>query len=139
LQYKLTDLIPKLEMGHLSMSQYWGKQMTEKHKDSDYDGVVLIEQRSNEIVRSVTFENDGYILRSPGFDTLFAIYTSYLEKGEPLERFSNQSIFGSELTAEKSGSTMSNRFSVKSRGFITGEHRFLYDVEDPLEKGFLLK
>lgn len=139
LLYPLPDSIPTLEVAHLLMIQNWGKQMIEKHQDTDYDGVVLIEQRSNDVVRSVTFKKDGYILRSPGFDTLFAIYTSYLEKGEPLERFSNQSIFGSELTAEKSGSTMSNRFSVKSRGFITGEHRFLYDVEDPLEKGFLLK
>src|SRR5699024_2659080 len=127
LLYPLPDSIPALEVAHLSMIQNWGKQMIEKHQDTDYDGVVLVEQQSKDVVRSVTFENDGYILRSPGFDTLFAIYTSYLEKDPSLEYYTNQSIFGSELTAEKSDSTMSNRFSVKTRGFITGEHRFLYD------------
>src|SRR5699024_2548620 len=105
--YELPDFIPTLEVAHLSIIRNFGKKMLEKHKGTRCDGIVLVEHQSKDVVRSVTFEKDGYILRSPGFDTLCSIYTSYLEKDPSLEHFTNQSIFGSELTAEKNDSTSS--------------------------------
>lgn len=48
----------------------WG--LLESEKYSTADGVIMYEQLDSS-VRSVTFERDGYILRSPGVDSTLAL------------------------------------------------------------------
>lgn len=136
--HELPKSIPALDMKHLSPIMKWGKNMAEKQQDTAFHGIVLIESLSQGNVRSVTFESDGVMLRSPGFDSTVAILASRHEKEEAVVELRNESIFGSDLTAKKS-ETSKTGFSIKSQGFVTGEHRFIYDPDDPLEQGFLLK
>ncbi|WP_099159242.1 proline racemase family protein [Virgibacillus ndiopensis] len=136
--YSLPDSIPGIHMDYLSSIIKWGKQTAEKVKNTiQFDGILIRELLVNG-VRSVTFENDGSILRSPGIDSTFAIFTALLNGSGNLTKLTNQSIFDSKLTARLIAGT-DNRFSVETRGFVTGTHQFIYDQEDPLKSGFLLK
>ncbi len=136
--HSLPESIPAIEMKYLSSIMEWGKQNIAGMEGENIDGMILMESISPEEVRSVTFEMDGAILRSPGVDSTFAIYTALLEKGEQILQIVNHSIFGSQLSAIQDGES-AHRFSIETQAFVTGEHQFLYDQEDPLEYGFLLK
>src|SRR5699024_8406920 len=96
--------------------------------------IVLFKNNTENTVQSVTIEKDGVILRSPGMDSTVAILAS--RNGQ--KTLTNESLFGSNLTAEKNDGPLSG-FTISTRGFVTGEHRFIYDPDDPLDEGFLLK
>ncbi|KXH80715.1 proline racemase family protein [Sporosarcina sp. HYO08] len=135
----LPEEISSLELGNLAAISNWGLAKTAelKRANVEFEGVVLIE--SNEAtpgsVRSVTFEKDGFILRSPGIDSSFAILCTS-NAGDELH---NESIFGSALTVKKlSQANNEYRFSVEAEAFVTGSHEFIFDQEDPLKNGFLL-
>lgn len=141
LLYTLPDNIPGIELEHLAALNRWGLEKTTKltSDNIDYAGVVVVESvpSSSDKVRSVTFEKDGYILRSPGIDSTFAILTSMVNKGAGQSEIENESIFGSSLTAKKITED-ALRFSVETEAFVTGAHEFIFDQDDPLKDGFLL-
>lgn len=137
LLYNLPDSIPTIELQYLAELNRWGMEKIAKLTDDniDFEGIILVESISEypTKVRSVTFEKDGYILRSPGIDSTFAILSSLSSKSE----IENNSIFGSSLTARKllEGKF---QFSVEAQAFVTGIHEFIFDQDDPLRNGFLL-
>ena len=138
--YTLPETIQGIELEHLALVSNWGIAKTEELTNANiaFDGVILVEQLqdSSDHVRSVTFEKDGYILRSPGVDSSFALLTLFNANGTT-SVLENESIFGSSLTVH---SLMRNegRFSVKAVPFVTGSHEFIFDSEDPLKNGFIL-
>src|SRR5699024_3147949 len=67
--YSLPESIPTLHVNHLSVIMKWGKEAAKKLNDTAFNGIVLVEELAEGNVRSVTFETDGEILRSPGFDS----------------------------------------------------------------------
>lgn len=141
LLYTLPDAIPGIELEHLAALNKWGIAKTAELKEENvaYEGVVLVESgvSAGSKVRSVTFEKDGYILRSPGVDSTFAILTSMLNMQASPSEIENESIFGSSLTAKvlvEGGC----RFSLETEAFVTGSHEFIFDQDDPLKDGFLL-
>ncbi|MER2090451.1 MAG: proline racemase family protein [Sporosarcina sp.] len=141
LLYTLPDSIPGIELEHLAALNRWGLEQTTKLTSGniDYAGVVVIESvpATPDKIRSVTFEKDGYILRSPGIDSTFAILTSLAIKEAGQSQIVNESIFGSSLTARKL-SEDALRFSIETEAFVTGAHEFIFDQDDPLKEGFLL-
>ncbi|WP_077358652.1 proline racemase family protein [Virgibacillus halodenitrificans] len=136
--FQLPKIIPEIDMAFLSDILKWGKQAVDRLKETvHFEGVILAERIADNEFKSVTFERDGAILRSPGMDTTFALCTAFENGREPTELV-NRSIFGSEFRAK--GVEGSERgYSIQTRPFVTGEHQFIYDQEDPLEEGFLLK
>ncbi|MHC0038480.1 proline racemase family protein [Pseudoneobacillus sp. C159] len=93
-------------------------------------------------IKTITFRDDLYIVRSPGFGATLASFISLLAKlTEPKEEeLVNESIFGSELKIRLANQTESGyQFIFSSRGFLTGMHTFVLDPSDPLAEGFLLK
>ncbi|AOV08566.1 proline racemase family protein [Sporosarcina ureilytica] len=137
--YECPTSIPAIELQHLAAIQQWGIQKTVELSNAgvQYEGVVLLEKDEGNAssVRSVTFEKDGYILRSPGIDTSFAILTS-LDEQTVLK---NESVFGSCLEVSLTQSDeRGKQFSVATEAFVTGTHNFILDEEDPLKEGFLL-
>jgi proline racemase len=141
LLYTLPDSIPGIELEHLAALNHWGLEKRTKltNDNIDYAGVVVVESvpSSPDKIRSVTFEKDGYILRSPGIDSTFAILTSLVNKEAGQFKIENVSIFGSSLTAKRL-SEDALRFSVETEAFVTGAHEFIFDQDDPLKDGFLL-
>lgn len=134
--YPLPAMIASLQLPQLSEIMEWGaaqaKELTGQHKS--FDGIILKESMRDGHYRSVTFESDGYILRSPGIESSIAIAAS--EK-QQIDSLSNQSIFDSNIVIQ---SVPGNRgfFSVEGVPYITGSHEFILDPEDPLPKGFVL-
>ncbi|SFB14878.1 Proline racemase [Lentibacillus halodurans] len=140
--YPLADVIPGLQLDHLASVKRYGKKLTQKLQAShrEFSGVVLVEAVSDttaHAVRSVTFERDGSIVRSPGMDSTFAIHADRLGR-KTIGELTNHSIFNSQLTS-KVILQSSNRFSMVAQGFVTGVKQFIYDIDDPLPDGFLLK
>lgn len=141
LLYTLPDAIPGIELEHLAALNNWGIAKTAEltKENVAYEGVVLVELSASATnkVRSVTFEKDGYILRSPGVDSTFAILTSMLNTPASPSEIENESIFGSSLKAKVlvEGEW---RFSLETEAFVTGSHEFIFDQDDPLKEGFLL-
>lgn len=142
LVYSLPKSIPRIAMENLSALSKWGRQtVLEMENTLEFDGLIITEPvrlQSHMEVRSITFKKDGIILRSPGPDSTFAIFTSNLHEKCDITTLTNHSIFGSSLTASLI-SGADNRFSMETRGFVTGVHQFIYDQKDPLQDGFLLK
>ncbi|WP_106497798.1 proline racemase family protein [Lentibacillus sp. Marseille-P4043] len=140
--YDLPETIAGIRVEDLASIKKWGMETAEQMRSKCilFDGIVITEphnEKRNE-VRSVTFEKDGSILRSPGIDSTFAILTVLSNGTKPLTELTNYSIFDSKLTATFITET-NNRFSVETQGFVTGIHQFIYDQEDPLQNGFLLQ
>lgn len=133
--------IPAIQLEQMIPLQTWGTAITKEIRAANLqmDGVILYESFSglSNKVRSLTFARDGGIVHSPGIDSTFAILTKLATK-QPMDSLINESIFSSSLTANKIADT-TNRFFLKTRGFITGTHEFIYDPRDPFEEGFLLK
>lgn len=136
--YTLPGVIPEISLEHLSAITKWGKEVTGRlaKENNLFDGVIMVDSTGPTAnnVRSVTFERDGSILRSPGVDSTFAILTMSKQHHE----LTNHSVFGSVLIAKRIPET-NNRFSIETQGFTTGMHQFIYDQTDPLKTGFLLK
>lgn len=141
LLYELPAEIPTLELEHLGVIANWGiaKAAELTAEQCDFDGIIVVENNASTItkVRSVTFEKDGYILRSPGVDSTVAILTARTTEGTSTEVLENESIYGSSLTATAE-SIDPFRFSIETRAFVTGSHQFMFDPDDPLKEGFLL-
>lgn len=134
--YSLPDSIPAIELKYLAAIQRWGVEKTKALTDEQrlYEGVILLERSEDENrVRSVTFEKDGYILRSPGIDTSCALLSVMNNHGT----LKNESIFGSYLEVRKVGGEDKN-YLIETEAFVTGTHDFVLDEEDPLKAGFLL-
>lgn len=141
LLYTLPDSIPGIDLEHLAKLNRWGLERTTElmNENIDYVGIVVVESVSSSPgkIRSVTFERDGYILRSPGVDSTFAILTALGQKENNESEIENHSIFGSSLTAKRIAAD-EYRFSLETKAFITGSHEFIFDQDDPLKEGFLL-
>ncbi|WP_163971866.1 proline racemase family protein [Oceanobacillus halotolerans] len=137
--YPLPNLIPSLQVDHLATIMQYGKELTEQLQATRriFTGVILVEPLSKNRVRSVTFEKDGSIVRSPGMDSTFAIHTDTLSRRK-VEELTNISIVDSQLTSRFIPDS-SSKFKMEATGFVTGMHQFVYDVDDPLPDGFLLK
>lgn len=139
--YTLPDSIPGIELEQLAKLNRWGLERTTelKNENINYSGIVVVESVPflPGKIRSVTFERDGYILRSPGVDSTFAILTALGQKENSESEIENHSIFGSSLTAKRIAAD-EYRFSLETKAFITGSHEFIFDQDDPLKEGFLL-
>lgn len=137
--YSLPDGIPDIGLEHLSAINDWGvaKAAELNRGGIEFSGVVLVgeEGGTGGEMKSVTFEKDGYILRSPGIDTTFSLLALQKNRGGA-GTVVNQSIFGSVLRAEDSGKDGAG--IVCAEPFVTGAHQFVFDREDPLAHGFLL-
>ncbi|MBE1553333.1 proline racemase family protein [Sporosarcina limicola] len=141
LLFNLPSSVPGIQLEYLAALTSWGSEKVEKLSNENiyFDGIVLIESSPStpNKVRSMTFEKDGYILRSPGIDSTFAILTALLSVSNDYSEVENISVFESVLTANLlSGDAY--RFSVETEAFVTGMHQFILDHEDPLRNGFLL-
>ena len=137
--YSLPASMPDIELEHLPAIQEWGTaKVSELHRSGvQFSGVVLVgeEGGTEGEVKSVTFEKDGYILRSPGMDTTFSLLSLQKSRGGG-GTIVNQSIFGSMLRATDSGEEGVG--IICTEPFVTGVHQFVFDREDPLPHGFLL-
>lgn len=137
--YTLPESIQEIGLEHLAAVSDWGIAKTRELTNANiaFDGVILVEQLQDPThVRSVTFEKDGYILRSPGVDSSFALLALFKTEGA-ITVLENESIFGSSLTVYSHFGN-EGRFSVTAEPFVTGSHEFIFDPEDPLKNGFIL-
>ena len=136
--YPLPADIPAIELEHLTALAEWGaaKACGLTDEGVSFKGVILTEKIGDNRVRTMTFEPDGYILRSPGVDSTLALLAEQANR-TGAGRITNESIYGSELTAELAdGDTLAGR--VRAEPFVTGSHEFVFDREDPLEQGFVI-
>jgi len=120
--------IKEMTLTHLSSISTWG--MEQSVQISDVDAVIMY-KKLNGKVRTVTFEKDGYILRSPGIDTTIAM-AAFLGNLEQLE---NESIFGTSI---KISANLNDGYELALTSNITGIHQFVVDQEDPLQGGFVI-
>lgn len=134
LLFPLPSVISKISLANLAALNRWGleKTGTLNSDDPKYEGIIVFETVTGGKIRSVTFEKDGYILRSPGIDTTFALLTSL--GGSEIE---NESVFGSTLSAHVLNED-EQVFKLVTKAFVTGTHEFIFEPSDPLPKGFLL-
>lgn len=143
--FEKDDIAAEIRVEELSELKRWGQKMHRALASKfPVRGIILMDdsQLEERRIKTITFREDQYIVRSPGFETTKACYTSLLSKGrlylEP--PFINESIFGSTLTVQVAEQTDDGyKFTLKSRGFITGMQMFVLDPTDPLPAGFLLK
>lgn len=120
--------IKAIVLEELAEISTWG--LLEREKYSMADGVIMYEQLDGS-VRSVTFERDGYILRSPGVDSTLALIAVLGE--EAVKK--NDSIFGSSIGIIQKHEA---GYEIALTGYITGIHQFVVDREDPLQRGFII-
>jgi proline racemase len=143
--FEKSDISAEIRVEDLSELKRWGQTVLQALESKmPVKGVILMDDSHLEEgrIKTITFRADQYIVRSPGFESTMACYTSLLSKGrlymEP--PFVNESIFGSTLIVQGAKQTESGyKFTLKSRGFITGMQMFILDPTDPLSAGFLLK
>lgn len=134
--YSLPASIPAIELQYLALIQSWGLEKTKTLTDANlsFEGVILVEKNgADDKVRSITFEKDGYILRSPGIDASCALLAARNYQGTLI----NESIFGSYLKISELGGD-EKKFCIETEAFVTGTHDFMLDEDDPLKEGFLL-
>ncbi|WP_299091441.1 proline racemase family protein [uncultured Metabacillus sp.] len=143
--FEKREIFTEIRIKELSELKRWGQTVLQTLKsDIPVKGLILMDDSHLEEgrIKTITFREDNYIVRSPGFGSTMACYTSLLSKGgldmEP--PFVNESIFDSYLTIHSVNQTESGyQFTLTSRGFITGMQTFVLDPTDPLPAGFLLK
>jgi proline racemase len=136
----------EIQMDTLSELKRWGKTVFQHlNLELGVKGAIIVDDTDMEDRRtlSLSYQDDGFIVRSPGFGQTAAVYT-YLISNEAIEPddqpFANESIFGSRLQVQAAGRNEGGyQFSFTARGFITGMQTFLLDPTDPLATGFLLK
>ena len=78
-------------------------------------------------IKSITFHEDSFIVRSPGFVSTIVSYVHALFKNDYIvdKPFINESIFNSFITVEKVKQEETGYiFRFESRGFITGMQTF---------------
>ena len=120
--------IKSLILDELAAISTWGIQQSKQHEQAD--GVIVYEKGTNHVC-SVTFERDGYILRSPGIDSTLAL--AAILSNEAIQK--NESIFGSSIDIVRN---QEDGYDISLTGYITGIHQFIVDGEDPLQEGFLI-
>ncbi len=140
--FHLPEHIPAIEVDYLTEIHQWGREAVAQllKKEQHFSGVILINSpdENPHAVQSVTFREDGTILRSPGFDTTCSILASIRSKNHGITELNNTSIFGSSFTA-RTIEHDNDRFSITTEGFVTGSHEFIVDQDDPFPSGFILK
>ncbi|MBU8880669.1 proline racemase family protein [Bacillus sp. FJAT-29790] len=139
------DIPAEIRVEDLSELKRWGQTVLQAlDSKTSVNGAILLDATTLEEgrIKTLTFREDEFIVRSPGFGTTLACYTSLFSKGGMCidKPYVNESIFGSRLEVEAARQTESGyQFTLKSRGFITGLQTFVLDPTDPLAAGFLLK
>ncbi|MFT9846059.1 proline racemase family protein [Aneurinibacillus sp. REN35] len=143
--FEKRTMTTEIRIEELSELKQWGRGILQALAlKAPVQSVILMDDThlAQGRVKTITFREDQYIVRSPGFGSTMACYTSVLSKGrgDIKESFVNESIFGSVLTAQAATKTKdAYTFHLTSRGFITGMQQFVLDPTDPLPAGFLLK
>ncbi|MGM7719301.1 proline racemase family protein [Metabacillus sp. Hm71] len=143
--FEKRDFPAEICVEELSELKRWGKTVFQALESKIHvKGAILMDDSHLEKgqIKTITFREDQYIVRSPGFGSTMACYTSLISKGGLyMEKpFVNESIFDSRLTVQAVKQTESGyQFKLTSRGFITGMQTFVLDPTDPLPAGFLLK
>lgn len=143
--FEKRNVSAEIRVEELSELKRWGQTVLQAlQPDIPVKGTILMDDSHLEEgrIKTITFREDQYIVRSPGFGSTMACYASLLSKGglymEP--PFVNESIFDSSLTVQAVKQTEGGyQFTLTSRGFITGMQTFVLDPTDPLSAGFLLK
>ncbi|WP_144553587.1 proline racemase family protein [Peribacillus simplex] len=139
------DMSVEIRVEELSELKRWGQTVFQALESKiPVKGAILMDDSHLEEgrIKTITFREDQYIVRSPGFGSTMACYTSLHSKGglSMEQPFVNESIFDSSLTVQVAKQTESGyKFTLTSRGFITGMQLFVLDPTDPLPAGFLLK
>lgn len=141
--FEKRDFPLNIQLEELAELNRWGQTVLQA-LETPVKGVVLLDDAALEEgrIKTVTFRNDRYIVRSPGFGSTQACFATLLSKGRVSidSTLVNESIFGSRLQAEAlSQKDAGYQFKLTSRGFITGMQTFILDPTDPLAAGFLLK
>lgn len=132
----LPNHLSSINLKNLQELELWGKSELQRHIE-ELDGLLIVEKIRNNHYRTVTFEKDGYIRRTPGIDSsdvLLKVFANEIQNDKPVK---NETIFGSVLIANKDQDMNVNRYQI--RPFITASQKFVLDPEDPLPAGFLIK
>ncbi|PGZ64000.1 proline racemase [Bacillus cereus] len=136
---------PEIRIENISELKKWGEATLQAiQKRSLIKKLILVDSRQKEKnhIKSITFHEDNFIVRSPGFVSTIVSYVHALFKNDYIvdKPFINESIFNSFITVEKVKKEETGYiFRFESRGFITGMQTFLLDPTDPFPTGFLLK
>ena len=132
--------IPDISINHLEALTEAGilKLSLCQRNNIAADGVIFTRKVSDSYYRTVTFEQDGYIRRTAGMDSSIALALADRQILNAEKSIVNESVFQSKLTfnvvLEQKELT-----SLDAAPFITGTHQFVFDKDDPLVNGFLLK
>lgn len=136
---------PEISIENISKLKKWGEATLQNiQKQSLIKRLILVDsmQKEKNHIKSITFHEDNFIVRSPGFVTTIVSYVHALSKNEYIadKAIKNESIFNSFITVEKvKKEELGYIFRFESRGFITGMQTFILDPTDPFPTGFLLK
>jgi proline racemase len=141
--FRKQDFPLEIQIEELADLRKWGQTVL-KNLSPDVKGAILVDESriAEGHIKSITFRDDLFIVRSPGFGPTLAVFTCLLSSGaiSKQESLVNESIYGSQLEVQVSERKESSfRFTMTSRGFITGMQTFILDPTDPLAAGFLLK
>ncbi|MED1597240.1 MULTISPECIES: proline racemase family protein [Bacillus] len=143
--FQKEECSPEICIENIFELKNWGKAILESMpKQPLIKRVVLVDSshiKENRI-KTITFQDDDYIVRSPGFASTSVSYISSLSIGDVRteEPFINESIFNSFVKVQKVNKKEKGyTFTFTSRGFITGMQTFVLDPTDPFPVGFLLK
>jgi proline racemase len=143
--FEKSDISAEIRVEELTELKRWSQTVLQDLESKiPVKGAILMDDSHLEEgrIKTITFREDQYIVRSPGFESTMACYTNLLSKGglDMESTFVNDSIFNSSLTVQVAEQTeIGYRFNLTSRGFITGMQLFVLDPTDPLPTGFLLK
>ncbi|MEK7016210.1 proline racemase family protein [Bacillus sp. FSL R9-9410] len=136
---------PEISIENISKLKKWGETTLQViQKQSLIKRLILVDsmQKEKNHIKSITFHEDNFIVRSPGFVSTIVSYVHTLFKNDYIadKPFRNESIFNSFITVEKvKKEELGYIFRFESRGFITGMQTFILDPTDPFPTGFLLK
>ncbi|QWH12427.1 proline racemase [Bacillus mycoides] len=136
---------PEISIENISKLKKWGEATLQAiQKQSLIKRLILVDsmQKEKNHIKSITFHEDNFIVRSPGFVSTIVSYVYTLFKNDYIadKPFRNESIFNSFITVEKvKKEELGYIFRFESRGFITGMQTFILDPTDPFPTGFLLK
>src|SRR5699024_5521345 len=141
--YKMATLpksIESIDVNNLESITKWGEDIVERNKTSNPEltGVILVDKVQDNHFKSITFERDGYIRRTPGIDSTEAIIESFENDINDEEEIINETIFSSRLSMNRNSKNHEKAY-YELRPFITGTHDFILDSDDPLPTGFLLQ
>ncbi|MFJ5713972.1 proline racemase family protein [Neobacillus sp. NPDC093127] len=143
--FEKRNLPVEIRVEDLSELKSWARTVFQAlDSEVQVQAAILLDDSALDVgrIKSITFREDQFIVRSPGFGPTLACYTSLLAKGalRSEQGLVNESIFESRLAAKVAEKTENGyQFTVTSRGFITGLQTFVLDPTDPLAAGFLLK